>query len=1055
MTMKGLPPLASLAVGRWLLGVLVIAVAYYAAARLGLLLAFAGSNASPVWPPSGIALAAVSLFGLRLLPGVALGALAANVVVFASNNASDLPTLLAASLAITVGNSLEALVGVLALRRWIGERSPFERLADVAKFIVIALGAPAISAVVGTATLLLAGIVPASAGTTVALTWWTGDATGILVVAPLLMAVLGRGARRWSARQVLEALLLLLLVALLGAMVFAGLSTVPGADRRLVWLFMPCIAWAALRHGPQGVAGASLLISGMAVWGTTRGFGPFAKGDLNDALIVLQTFVGLCAVTGLVLVADRRERQRLGRGDALRRALAAPWLVLLGCLGVAVLGWHVVASDTERRAQERFAFLAADIQERIVRRMAAYEQVLRGAAGLFAAAHSVERGEWKAYVERLQLERNYPDIQAVGFAQRLLPTDRDAHVRQVRAEGYADYALRPAGEREEYTSIVYIEPFDERNRRAFGYDMLSEPVQRAAMELARDSGRAALSGKVTLVQETESDVQAGVLMYLPIYRNGASTDTVVQRRDALLGFVYSPFRMSKLMRGVLRPEFDEMAVRIYSGGPSDEPALLFNRDGAAVAASRAFASRAALELPGQPWSLQVDALPAYEASIDRQKAQIVLIAGVGISLLLFALVRSLTMTRERAELLAEDMTAAVRESEAKFRSLAESAGEAIVIADGDGRVVSFNRAAQTMFGHAEVEVIGQSLARLMPPRFRDAHSAGITRMRETGEARVMGRSLQLVGLAKDGSEFPIELSLASWQTAGGRFFSGIIRDITERERTAQALRTSEQAAKQELTLRIQADADLAAKNEALLRSNTELAQFAYVASHDLQEPLRTVASYSQLLLRRHRGQLSGEAQEFLDFIGDAAKRAQVLIDDLLGLARLDSNAVTLEPVALQAVLDDTRSQLERVLLESGALLTHDVLPTVPGDRSQLVQLLQNLVGNAIKFHGAEPPRVHVGARREPDGAWRLSVSDNGIGIDARFHERIFTLFQRLHRAEYPGTGIGLAICKKVVERHGGRIWVESTPGRGATFFFTISAQGDALARTEAAAQHAR
>ncbi len=387
---------------RWLVATLALALAYYVAARIGLLLAFEGSNASPVWPPSGIALAAVALYGVRALPGVALGALVANLVVFTANNAADVPTLLAASLAIMTGNSLEALVGALALRRWVGTHRPFEQLADVAKFIVIVLAAAAVSAGVGTATLLAAGIVPALAGTTVVLTWWTGDVTGMLVLAPLLLTLhRADGAPRGSRRQRLEVLLLLLLLALLGFMVFIDPATAPGADRRLVWLFLPAVAWAAFRHGPPGVAGASLLIAGLAVWGTTRGLGPFARGNLNDALIGLQTFVALCAVTGLVLAADRHERLRLGRHAP--RDVALPWLVLLAALGVTVVGWHVVASDTERRAEERFAYVAADIRDRMVGRMTANVSVLRGAAGLFAASQSVEREEWKAYVERLEL----------------------------------------------------------------------------------------------------------------------------------------------------------------------------------------------------------------------------------------------------------------------------------------------------------------------------------------------------------------------------------------------------------------------------------------------------------------------------------------------------------------------------------------------------------------------------------------------------------------------------------------------------------------------------
>ncbi|WP_374563611.1 CHASE domain-containing protein [Ideonella sp.] len=1153
----------------WWLAVPALALAYYAAARLGLLLAFQHSNASPVWPPSGIALAALAVGGRRLWPGVALGAFAANAVVFAANGAA-LPVVLGASAGITVGNSLEAWLGATLLRHWIGKPSPFERLADVAKFIVIVALASAASAAIGTATLLAAGIVARAATSTVALTWWTGDATGMLVLAPLLMALRRRVITPGSLRATLPVLALLGVVAALGVLVFAYPASAPNADRRLVWLFMLCIAWAAYRHGPLGAAAATLLTASLAVWGTTRGLGPFSRGLLNDALIVLQTFVGLAAVTGLVLAADRRERQQLGRQRVVKRDLAVPWAVLLGCLGVAVVGWHLVADDTERRAHERFAYVAEDIRDRIDARMTANEQVLRGAVGLFAASDDVSRADWRAYVQQLGLAQSYPGIQALGFARWLRPDERAAHEQAVRAEGFADFAVRPAGERDAYAAIVYIEPFDARNRRAFGYDMFSEATRRAAMERARDSGEPALSGKVTLVQERperadgqeaaarpegEHDVQAGVLMYLPVYRQGQPVETVAQRRAQLLGFVYSPLRMTNLMRAALGPvaELEGVAVRLYSGRDLlDADHLLFDNGGraGAGAGAPAFSSRSTLVLPEQAWTLQVDGLPLFESHIDLQKAQIVLIAGVGLSLLLFALVRALTLTRERALLLAEDMNVAVRDSQAQFRSLAESASEAIVIVDSAGRVRSWNGAAQAIFGHTEAQMRDQALARLVPARDQPALREGLLRVQAGLPAHALGHAMQLTGLHADGREFPIELSLASWDSAGGRFCSGIIRDITERERAAQALRDSEQAAREaerqlqavlraspvgviftdaqgqlvygnpaylriaglslddariggwgraihaddaaqvdqawrqaiqglasfageyrylhadgrivwaravsaaivedsrttgfvaiveDISARVAADAELKTKTEALQRSNAELAQFAYVASHDLKEPLRTVASYSQLLLRRHQAQLSPEGQEFVQLIGEGAKRAQALVSDLLSLARLDSSAGPMRPVAMQAVFDDARRRLAGALHDSQARLTHGPLPRVLGDRAQLVQLLQNLIENGLKFHQpGQVPVVHVSATREADGAWRISVADQGIGIEPRFHEQIFTIFQRLHRAEIPGTGIGLAICKKVVERHGGHIGVESIPGQGATFFFTMA-----------------
>jgi len=253
------------------------------------------------------------------------------------------------------------------------------------------------------------------------------------------------------------------------------------------------------------------------------------------------------------------------------------------------------------------------------------------------------------------------------------------------------------------------------------------------------------------------------------------------------------------------------------------------------------------------------------------------------------------------------------------------------------------------------------------------------------------------------------------------------------------------AAQQELAERKRVEVELQ-------RSNEELEQFAYVASHDLQEPLRMVSSYTQLLARRYQGQLDADADDFIAFAVDGANRMQRLINDLLTWARVATRGKSLEPTDCNSTLGQARVNLSAAIEESNALVTNDDLPTVMADEAQLVRLFQNLIDNAIKFRGQEPPRVHVSAERLPlpqagegrgGGEWVFSVRDNGIGIEPQYHERIFVIFQQLHgKEEYPGTGIGLAICKRIVERHGGCMWVESELGEGSTFYFTIPVIGN-------------
>jgi light-regulated signal transduction histidine kinase (bacteriophytochrome) len=240
-------------------------------------------------------------------------------------------------------------------------------------------------------------------------------------------------------------------------------------------------------------------------------------------------------------------------------------------------------------------------------------------------------------------------------------------------------------------------------------------------------------------------------------------------------------------------------------------------------------------------------------------------------------------------------------------------------------------------------------------------------------------------------------------------------------------------------VRKQADAHLLNKVEELKRSNDELGQFAYIASHDLQEPLRMVASYTQLLSRRYKGKLDSDADEFISFAVDGASRMHRLIQDLLAYSRVGTKGRDLLEISSEAALLSALRNLRGAIEESGAQVTHDSLPTVLADEMQLVQLFQNLVGNAIKYQSPGIPRVHITAAKIDAKKWTFSVKDNGLGIDSQYFEKIFGMFQRLHkREEFAGTGIGLAICKKIVERHGGSISVESQPGKGSTFRFALA-----------------
>ena len=365
----------------------------------------------------------------------------------------------------------------------------------------------------------------------------------------------------------------------------------------------------------------------------------------------------------------------------------------------------------------------------------------------------------------------------------------------------------------------------------------------------------------------------------------------------------------------------------------------------------------------------------------------------------------------RASHLLHEAHADVAQKEARLRALLDAAMDGVIVIDGRQRIVQCNAAACRIFGYPAQELEGSPLERLLPEDARPLHQDHVAAMDDPGMlARTMTPGRRVRALHRDGHDFPIEASIARFESEGQAFFVAIVRDVTQRQRM----------------------------EDELLRSNLELRQFAHAASHDMRSPLRSIIGLLSVATDTREGAHQGRSAEFVQRALRAARQLDHFTDDLLAYARLEGPAPAMAPVDLAQCLAEARTLLETDIEESGAEIVTGPLPVVNGYAPQLTQLFHNLLGNAIKFRGSRPPVIRVQAEAFGQG-WQVDVADNGMGIEAAYHEKVFEIFQRLHsQAAIPGSGIGLAICRKVVQRHGGRIWVDSTSGGGSTFHFTLN-----------------
>jgi signal transduction histidine kinase len=590
------------------------------------------------------------------------------------------------------------------------------------------------------------------------------------------------------------------------------------------------------------------------------------------------------------------------------------WVILGMSVVVTIIAYLISTEWVTQASKSRFLFKAEDIHTAIRKRMNEQEAALWGGVGLFNASQQVTREEWRVYVKSLRLQKYLPGLQGYGFAEIVRHADKETHVQRIRNEGFPNFKIYPPGKRDVYSSITYLEPFQDRNLRAFGYDMFSESTRLEALQRARDTGEVSVSGKVTLVQETGSDVQVGFLMYLPVYNQSLPTTTIEEKRLALIGYVYSPFRIKDLMRGILGKGDRDLDFRVYDGAIKDR--LLYDSSDkyihTLVTQDYQFITTRLLTIGGRTWLLEFRSKPGFISQGEKKQPLLVAAGGILIDILLFLTISSLSSQRKRAHELALRMTDELRFAKEKA---------------------------------------------------------------EVGE-------------------------------------------------------------KNEMTLRVleqETNIKLNTANEGLLAFNR-------IVAHDLRSPLKRIEAFLAILRQDYVKELDEEGKNIFDRIERASKRMRHMLDSLLEYARcgnfLDEGERVLLNNFIERAIDNFDFDLSNANIQVD--LYTDSICSIKGNEDLLALVMQNLICNSIKFNDRDIPTIFITNQVLPNNMVEISVSDDGIGIDAQYAEKVFNIFSRLHNEdEYEGTGIGLAICKKIITDHTGTIHVDKTYHQGTRVVITL------------------
>ncbi|WP_415395962.1 CHASE domain-containing protein [Sulfurimonas sp. CS5] len=673
--------------------------------------------------------------------------------------------------------------------------------------------------------------------------------------------------------------------------------------------------------------------------------------------------------------------------------------------------WILTKNYYESFSKEKFKVSVNENMQRIEKQMSSYENVLRSGIGLFHASDKVTRQDWFDFTQTIKVKQKYPGIQGFGFTIMLAPDEITTLEKKMRAEGFPSFTLKPPGKREQYSSILYLEPLDKRNIQAIGYDMFSQVTRRTAMERARDTGEATISGKVTLVQEIDSDVQAGMLMYFPLYKKKFNTDNTQERKKALIGFVYGAFRMNDLMNKI-KPNESISDFEIYDSAEMSEKSLMY-RSFEKSSHNAKYHTKKITKVSNHTWYVHFSSTQKFDTTNNEQYPLLLTLFWLSVYFILLFIILALIKSRHLLQSQAIELR--------KLSQVVEQSPNGIIITNVNNEIEYSNSSFSKITGYSKLEAIGKNTDSLISDR---TSTKTYNRIKDSIKR---GKSWygEFISNRKNGPEHTLSIvSFPIIQDNGNKSnYVSIIEDIThEKELENELIRAKEVAEK----------------------ANKAKSDFLANMSHEIRTPLNGILGLINLVLKSG---LNQQQRDYLEKSIISSKALLNVINDILDYSKIEAGKLNLENniFELDSVISNIKDLFEYQANNKGLkininLKEHFILI---GDPLCLTQILTNIVGNAIKFTDKGTIYIDVELTKEDDYYMKLkfTIKDSGIGMSEEVLNNLFMEFSQADNSitrKYGGTGLGLTISKQLINLMSGDIWVTSKKDEGSEFVFTAT-----------------